>query len=110
MQHIDTTYLCINSQSLGVRVVNCVASLVVAWVLLDACACVQTTDGLANVHEGLVVASAGEPGCGDIDALAGQVLDEQLLDGCGTRCAGEIVYTAVAIEDAKVAAGNHVEV
>lgn len=82
----------------------------VARVLLDACASVQAADGLADVHEGLVVASAGEAGGGYVDAFAGEVLDEELFDGVGAGGAGEVVGAAVAVEDTKVAAGDHVEV
>lgn len=66
----------VDGQSLWVRVVDRVAFLVVAGVLLDAGSSVETSHGLSDVHEGLVVAATGEAGGGDVDAFLGEVLDE----------------------------------
>lgn len=77
---IKTTYLRIDSQCSGVRVVDGIALLVITRILLNARSSMQSTHGLANVHERLVVAAAGEAGGGDIHAVLGHVLYEQLLD------------------------------
>lgn len=82
----------VGGQLLGVRVVDRVARLVVAIVLFDAGAGVQATDRLVQVvHEGRVVGASGENGGGDFDALCGEPVHEQLLDGVRARSACEAV-------------------
>ena len=64
-----------------VGVVVCVTSLVVARDLGHTCAGVQAADGLVESgHERSVVTAASEYSRGDIDTLAGKVVDKQLLD------------------------------
>jgi hypothetical protein len=104
------THLSIDGQCSRVRVVNRVAGLVVAGVLLNARASMKTTNGLPDVHEALVITSSREPrGC-DIDTVLLEVLNKELLDSGRARRAGQVVRAAVAIKDTKVSARYHVEV
>ena len=103
-------YLGVDEKCLRVGVVNGVASLVVARILLDTGSSVEASNRLANVHERLVVTSTGEACSCHVYALLLEMLDEELLNGCRSRRTREVESAAIAIEDTKVAAGNHVEV
>ena len=102
--------LSVDGERLRVGVVDCVALLVVAGILLNAGTRVQTSYRLSNVHERLVITAAGEASCGDIDTLLGHILDKKLLDHVRARSAGEVVGAAISIENTEVTTTNHVEV
>lgn len=105
----NKTHFGVDSNRLGLGVLDGVTSLVIARVLCHTRARVQAANGLAGVHEGLVVATTREDGRRDVDALAGVVVDEELLDYVAAWRAGQAVRASVAVEDAEVALAYHVD-
>lgn len=71
-KHMSSS-LGVDGERLRVRVIDCVAGLVIARILLDASTGVEATDRLADVHERLVVTATSEASRSDIDALLGEV-------------------------------------
>lgn len=100
----------VNGERLWVRVIDCITGLMVARILLDASSGVQTSHGLADVHERLVVTATSEASSSDVDALLREVLYEKLLDRSGAGGTGKVEAATIAIKNSEVTTRDHVEV
>ena len=97
--------------SVGNRVGDVIAGLMVASILLKTSSCEETTDGLLeDLEEGDVVGSAGETSGCDLDILGLEVLAEEVLDNIGTRRSTRTLLLTSAVKDTEETARNHVEV
>lgn len=101
----------IEEEEIRVDVVDVVAGLVVARVLLGQDAGLEEAEGLVeDGPEGGVVAAVGEDAGRDLDALGLEVVEVGLLDDLGAGRGDASVGAAVVVGDADAALGLHVEV